>query len=305
LIELWLQRERLHELRGQRWNAEQRQQLIASKSALRVAWRVLGGLEPVPYAARAAVALPLIMSGLETCAKVVAPSSTLAELFDEPSWQARFSSSGLSLDQQISVKNALLPPGPAATDVAVAQSALIVLRTALESAHVVERAIRKIRRRRAVVSAVFALLAATGIAALVLLRAPSGPPDLASGKPWITSSNYPGFSSAGTKPARPIEGLFFSTNDEDEPWWRLDLEQKINIDSAEIVNRSDCCADRAFPLVLELSADGKKWNEVARRNEPFSTWEPKFSPRKARYVRLRALKRTLLHLRDVRIHAAR
>jgi hypothetical protein len=306
LLNALFQAERLRELRAQQWKPEERRRLETAKSAMLVSWRILAGLEPVPYSARGAVALPLLSSGLKTCLEVVSPhASSFVDLFDDVEWQERFTRSGLSSEQQTNVHQWLLEADAHSSDLTLARSALTVLRTALESTQTVDRAVRRIRWRRALVWVALGLLIVAVVAATTVAGKPNGPPDLAAGKPWMASSNYPGFSSVGSKPVRPIEGLFFSTNEENEPWWRVDLEQVVALGSVEVVNRSDCCADRAFPLVLELSQDGKKWHEVARQNEPFSTWDAKFPTRRGRYVRLRSLKHTLLHFRDVRVHAAR
>jgi hypothetical protein len=55
--------------------------------------------------------------------------------------------------------------------------------------------------------------------------------------------------------------------------------------------------------VFEVSNDGEKWRELARRDEPFSTWSIEFKPTKTRFVRLRSLKRSNLHLKDVRLYS--
>jgi hypothetical protein len=126
---------------------------------------------------------------------------------------------------------------------------------------------------------------------------------LGVGKPWHSSSSYPGFPGSGVKVARPQEVAFFSTNDEVNPWWSIDLQAPQLLGSVTVVNRTDCCPDRAVPVVIEVSPDGQTWREVSRRTETFRTWSPSFKPTKARYLRLRALRRTLLHFKDVRIHA--
>ena len=68
-----------------------------------------------------------------------------------------------------------------------------------------------------------------------------------------------------------------------------------------VLNRDDCCAERAIPLVVEVSLDRHGWHEVARRKDQFEDWTAKFSPVSARYVRLRVPRRSILHLKSVRI----
>ena len=66
-------------------------------------------------------------------------------------------------------------------------------------------------------------------------------------------------------------------------------------------NRTDCCSERAVPLIVETSVDHLRWSEAARRIEDFTSWKTAFPARNARWVRLRVPRRTLLHLTGVRI----
>jgi hypothetical protein len=68
-----------------------------------------------------------------------------------------------------------------------------------------------------------------------------------------------------------------------------------------VTNRDDCCLERAVPLVVEVSDDRKKWRTVARRADSFREWEGKFAPLKARYVRLRVDRHSILHLAKVSV----
>ena len=121
-------------------------------------------------------------------------------------------------------------------------------------------------------------------------------PDLAAGKPWQASSSYSGCTLSehrcGSNPVK----IFFHTDEEDQPWVQLDLEHKTRVASVELVNRSDLGPDRAYPIVVEVSADGKRWTEVARRDTSYTTWRADFEPKSARYVRAKVLKRTWFHL---------
>ncbi len=141
------------------------------------------------------------------------------------------------------------------------------------------------------------LVALVGIAGL--LR--GGRVDLAEGRRTRTSSTlYP------CSPARMDCGGFrtailFHTREEESPWFEVDLEVPTTFSSVDVRNRSDCCQDRAIPLVLEMSDDRRSWTELARRDETFSLWSPAFSSVTARYVRLRVLKRTYLHLEAVNV----
>ncbi len=125
------------------------------------------------------------------------------------------------------------------------------------------------------------------------------PKSYAIGHPWLASSSngdWPRSGSIGNG-RRP----FFHTINENEPWLQIDLEQPRKIGAIEVENRGDCCVERAVPLIVELSLDGKSWEEVARRGEVFARWTAEFAPRTARYVRLRAARMTVLHLDDVQV----
>jgi hypothetical protein len=71
----------------------------------------------------------------------------------------------------------------------------------------------------------------------------------------------------------------------------------------DITNRTDCCLERSVPLVVETSPDDKTWREVARRDAQFTTWGDSFPPDPAvRYLRVRVLRPSMLHLASVKIH---
>jgi len=122
-------------------------------------------------------------------------------------------------------------------------------------------------------------------------------PDLAKGKPWRTSSTNEGVPKAAKNE------YFFHTLEEKNPWVEIDLQQATPVSVVNIINRRDCCPDRAVPAVVEVSTDQERWHEVARRADTFSSWRARFTPTRARYVRVRAAKRTILHLSAVQVRA--
>lgn len=128
-------------------------------------------------------------------------------------------------------------------------------------------------------------------------------PDLAAGKPWRASSALEVCKPQEHYCASAHTDIFFHTVEEAEPWVEIDLRQPTTFSVVDVTNRSDCCPDRAVPLALEVSNDQKTWREVARRPDTFSQWHAKFAPQTARYVRLRSLRRTLLHLEKVAVRA--
>jgi len=121
-------------------------------------------------------------------------------------------------------------------------------------------------------------------------------PNLAEGKPVRTSSSW-----SGCVGDPMCSGILFHTNDENNPWAEIDLGAPKSIHRIEVTNRDDCCAERAIPLIVETSLDGRTWSEVGRRDKDFSTWTIKLSPRSARYVKLRVPRQTVFHLKQVAV----
>jgi hypothetical protein len=141
-----------------------------------------------------------------------------------------------------------------------------------------------------------ALVAVAVVAAVVGLRALFESPNLIAGRPFRTSSSW-----AGCAADPPCKVLLFHTEHEQNPWVEYDLGARKRIHQIEVENRHDCCGDRAVPLAAEVSDDRVTWTEVGRREFEFVDWTLTFPARTARYVRLRALKVTALHLRRVAV----
>ena len=143
------------------------------------------------------------------------------------------------------------------------------------------------------------LAAAVALALLIGARAWMLGPDLAAGRPFRSSSTLSTW--AGCLANNGCSGLMFHTETESNPWVEIDLGAPRKVRRVEVVNRGDCCAERATPLVAEVSTDRVTWTQVARREEPFGTWKASFPARVARYVRLRAARHTVLHLQAIAV----
>jgi hypothetical protein len=245
----------------------------------------------------------VLLEGILKCLPVVKPASeSLDALLAEPIWQTRLAQAGVGLELQPALKRWLLDEADESKPSVSAQHALLVLNALIESLHSADHAIARLRWRRiGIVASALLFVASLAIAIALLISPPEGP-DLAVGKPWQASSFYPGYTASGLKPTKPTEGAFFCTGEDTSPWWSVDLLKPTAVGSVTLVNRGDCCIERATPLVVELSNDGVKWREVARRDDSFRTWRPSFKATKTRYLRLRSLRRTYLHLKDVRVH---
>lgn len=174
--------------------------------------------------------------------------------------------------------------------------------------------IKKLGERAVALDAVYLQrawrLAFLGLVALCLAMSPAivkkvleAHAELGVGQPWRTSSKMEG--GGCTSPARQCaesSGFFFHTTEETNPWIEFDLGSAQKVSKVVVENRTDCCAERATPMVIETSNDQKHWRKVARRDGDFTTWEAPINPVQARYVRLRLLKQTYLHLAGVHIY---
>nr|PZN27293.1 MAG: hypothetical protein DIU78_05510 [Pseudomonadota bacterium] len=123
--------------------------------------------------------------------------------------------------------------------------------------------------------------------------------NLVEGKPWRTSSTYAECFPANKSCAGARTEIFFHTHEQENPWFEVDLLQVERIRVIEIKNRTDYGQERAVPLVVELSTDGKSYWRVAQRNTSFTEWRVELEPREARFVRLRVPRRSILHLERV------
>lgn len=164
-------------------------------------------------------------------------------------------------------------------------------------------ALVRVRLRR------FALIAGIAIAVVVAAAIAVGKvrswrrgPDLALHKPVATSSTLPGYGAGPGAVDGIVDALGFHTQVESEPWVRIDLGASQRVGEVVVYNRTDCCGDRALPLVVETSTDGSTFAEVSRRESGFDVWDARFGPVEARYVRLRTLARNPLHLNEVEVY---
>ena len=126
--------------------------------------------------------------------------------------------------------------------------------------------------------------------------------DLAEGRPWRVSSDFEtGGCRSPEQRCAAGRDYFFHTHDEDQPWVELDLGAPRSIARVIVTNRLDCCEDRAVPLTIETSLDQQTFREIARRDRVFAKWIATVEPVPARYVRIRAARRTMLHFSSVRV----
>jgi hypothetical protein len=154
----------------------------------------------------------------------------------------------------------------------------------------VERTLVK-RWSRLALCAGLLVLAVLGVRRLAL------GPNLLADRPFRLSSSW---SGCAEDPQCP--GLLFHTEAEQNPWVEFDLGASKTFHRLEVTNRTDCCGERTVPLVAEISDDRATWEEIGRRDTEFTTWVLTFSPKKARYLRLRIPRSSTFHLKDVALH---
>ena len=213
---------------------------------------------------------------------------TLAEPSTLP-WLERL----LSADPNLSEADATLTLG-------IARSAH---RRALDTLEADVRTVKTWSQQRTVAigAACFVTVAllVVGFSVVQRLRRPT---DLAAGKPFTLSSSWttchPEEGECGGFPMK----IAFHTNEQNNPWYMVDLGEKKEFSTVSIRNRTDVALMRAIPLIVEVSDDAQNFKQVAERTESFVEWEAKFTPQTARYVRVRVPRVTTLHLEAVRVH---
>jgi hypothetical protein len=104
------------------------------------------------------------------------------------------------------------------------------------------------------------------------------------------------------------DGYAFKTREEESPNVVIDLEGIYWVDTIKVHNRVDGWFDDCLPLVVEISRDGNKWDEVARRDRHFDAnppWVVEAGGRGARFVRLRVPRHASLALSEVEVYGKR
>jgi hypothetical protein len=127
--------------------------------------------------------------------------------------------------------------------------------------------------------------------------------NVALGKPVTISSNW----DVRRFPASSIvdgdtDALGCHTQQEQRPWVQIDLGRPVGIREVAVHNRQEY-SERAVPLIIEVSLDGKRYQVFDRREQDFDLWKSvKEQPVEARFVRLTIPKRNHLHLNEVQVY---
>lgn len=149
------------------------------------------------------------------------------------------------------------------------------------------------------VGLLFLVLGATLFGATVTAKRAYIGQDLALGKPWRASSQAFECHPLQQECGGSATAIFFHTNDEEKPWVEIDLGAPTSLGRIKVVNREDCCQERAVPLVIEVSDDRIQWRNIAHRKDQFQSWDLTFKTVKARYLRLQVARHTIFHLERV------
>jgi hypothetical protein len=128
--------------------------------------------------------------------------------------------------------------------------------------------------------------------------------NLALHQPVTVSSKFA--VDIGRDPSKLVDGdttnLGFHTADGPQQHVTVDLGEVRSVHEVVVYNRTDCCQDRAVPLLVEVSKDARAYQQVAKRNETFDVWHATFPSVDARYVRLTRPKKEYFHLAEVEVY---
>jgi hypothetical protein len=125
--------------------------------------------------------------------------------------------------------------------------------------------------------------------------------NLALNKPATASSYLSQYPDASGVVDGKLYGIGFHTNNDDHPWLRIDLGSVYKIHQVMVYNSDHCCFERAVPLTIEVSTNGRAYKKVAHRKRPFGEWQADFAPVDARYVKLVVDRTSMFHLSEVEV----
>ena len=97
--------------------------------------------------------------------------------------------------------------------------------------------------------------------------------------------------------------LAFHSTRRRDPYVTIDLGKVHRVSRIEIFNRPDCCQERAVPLDVQLSVDGKNFSTIRREKHSFFELTVRTKqPTPARYVRLQHVGTEYFHLSEVEVY---
>ena len=147
----------------------------------------------------------------------------------------------------------------------------------------------------------------------VITHLPSYGGNRAQGKPAAQSSlsqwsNWGTSQDPGGAVTGDVTGLFgFHTDNEQAPWWQVDLTAAYLLREVRIYNRMDSARERSRTLKVLLSLDGEAWDLVHdQAGYTFGGADGRplrvmLDDLPGRYVRIQLAERTYLHLDEVQV----
>jgi alpha-D-xyloside xylohydrolase len=124
---------------------------------------------------------------------------------------------------------------------------------------------------------------------------------------WKASSTYTELPGAGNllDESDVLQPYAFSTALQDNPWLEINLKAPATVKRIAILNRNDGrqeITERATPMTVSTSINGKDWQTVWDTTEPAKEWTITFKPPvQTQFVRIETQKNTYLHLSKVQI----
>lgn len=127
-----------------------------------------------------------------------------------------------------------------------------------------------------------------------------------------TTANWGGnWSSSrgvdGVKNGNIWEGGFHTDNEEN-PWWQVDLGEAYQLREIRIYNRLDCCSERSRTLQVLLSDDAENWRVVYSHDGSVfggadgNYLDIKLDNEMARFVQVQLREKNYLHLDEVEVY---
>jgi hypothetical protein len=103
----------------------------------------------------------------------------------------------------------------------------------------------------------------------------------------------------------------FHTENEDNPWWQVDLGRSVALDRVALFNRCDSCGSRNHGILVLLSEDAVAFRQVYQHDgTPFLGFTDQkplvvaLAGATARYVRVQVPGRSYLHLDEIEVYAS-
>jgi hypothetical protein len=118
---------------------------------------------------------------------------------------------------------------------------------------------------------------------------------------FTASSARPGFAAAGRLGDLGPHDLIVYTKTEPEPSVRIDLLETRRVRRIVLAEGVGCCELRRESALVELAGDDEAFVEVARLAPGVDLLDHRFTPREARFVRIRGAGAGSLHFQAIDI----